>query len=545
MPSTFNTSETIRLLLPEIILAAMAMAIYVAATFQGGRNREAWSLVAVATYAGAALILLMQSGSTVQVGASKGTAWQLWAGGLSSSTGPLVIDFLAYGFRWLALVLGVLFTLTVSRLADRESAGEFIATLMLLVVGMMLVSSANELVLLFVALELISIPTYVLLFLGRRDRASSEATAKYFFLSVFSSAILLYGFSFLYGLTGTTNLAELWQRAGTSLVGAPTNSLFPLIATVLIFAGIGFKIAAVPFHFYAPDVYQGTTSANAGILSVAPKVAGIVVLIRLSLVLQPFAADFVWQLSMALAVFTMTIGNVCALWQNNVRRLLAYSSIAHAGYLLIGLAAGLAASQSHGIAATLLYVFVYSLATFGAFAALAHLGSERTEVNNVDDLAGLGRRRPAAAAALAVFMFALAGIPPLAGFWGKLTLFTSAVSAAQYSTAAVSTWFVVLAVAGAVNTAVAAAYYLRIVSVMYFRPPVGALPAKGGSGAWVVMIGCALLVVIVGVAPNRVVQYSEMAEGALLKPTTQPAAAVQDKVVPPAIRTASSLPTQE
>src|SRR5438874_6132475 len=362
---------------------------------------------------------------------------------------------------------------------------------MIIAAGLMITALANELVLLFLGLELISIPTYVLLFLGRRDRASGEATMKYFYLSILSSALLLYGFSLLYGLGKTTLLAGTVAHPGirASLTAlSPTAPLAPLasLALVLITAGLGFKLTIAPLQSYAPDVYQGTTSANAGLLAVAPKIAAIVGFIRLVIVAMPAVADFAWQLALILAILTMTIGNVCALWQRNVRRLMAYSSIAHGGYLLIGLAAAAAATTTGqaayrgGTAAMLFYVAVYALATMGTFAALAYLGSSQREVNDVDELAGLARSQPVVAGALAVFMFSLAGLPPLAGFWGKLNLFGSAIQLATSGAAGVSLWFTILAVIGALNAAVAAAYCLRIVAVMYFQSASIPLAAAGG-----------------------------------------------------------------
>src|SRR5262245_11455900 len=274
-----------------------------------------------------------------------------WDAAKAVFTGPVTMDPMSLGLRWLALVMGLMFTLIAARLAEPELASEFFGCVMLVAVGVMLAASANELVLLFLGLELISIPTYVLLFLGRRDRASGEATMKYFYLSILSSALLLYGFSLLYGLGKTTLIAGTSAIPGireaiTAL--SPTAPLAPLasLALVLVTAGLGFKLTIAPLQFYAPDVYQGTTSANAGLLAVAPKIAAVVGLVRLAIVAMPSVADFAWQLSLILAILTMTIGNVCALWQRNVRRLLAYSSIAHGGYLLIGLAAAAAATAA-------------------------------------------------------------------------------------------------------------------------------------------------------------------------------------------------------
>ena len=515
----FVESKTISLLAPEIILMLGATILFLLGAFRAGRGQLVATLIA---YAGAAAAL-----------ACYGSPWNAE----STLSGPLVIDPMSLGLRWIALLAGVVFTLAGSR-RDVELAAEFQGTLMLVICGLMLASSANELVLLFLGLELISVPTYVLLFLGRRDRASAEATMKYFYLSLLASALLLYGFAFLYGIAGTTVIVGSGEIRGireTFLSQASTgasNSLFSLapIALVLITAGFGFKLAAAPFQFYAPDVYQGTTNANAGVLAVIPKLAGVAGFLRLALLVIPGteAAEkaFAWQLPLVLAVLTMTIGNVCALWQKDIRRLLAYSSIAHGGYLLIGLAVAAAnmSSGSHqaaaGAGAMLFYVLVYALATMGSFCTLAYLGSARRELSGVEELSGLARNQPLAAAALAIFMFSLTGIPPLAGFWGKLTLFGSAIqlsAANQTSNSSLSLWFVGLAVVAALNAAIGAAYYLRIIGVMYFQSPATPAPASGGRLALVGGVLCALLVIGSGLFPPQMIGLCLRAEQKLVE----------------------------
>ncbi len=264
-------------------------------------------------------------------------------------------------------------------------------------------------------------------------KGTLESGTKYFFLSVLSSGLLLYGFSFLYGSAGSLSLVEIRSALASSGELTGTAAFAPL-ALVLIFAGLGFRLTAVPFHFYAPDVYQGTTNPNAGLLAVAPKIAALVALVRIAGVAMPGTERLGWQVALALAMITMTLGNVLALWQNNVRRLMAYSSVAHAGYMLIGLAVGFAvsggaaeATNFDGIGAAFFYMLVYAAATAGTFAALTYLGGDDGELDTVDQLAGLTRNHPKTALAMAIFMFSLTGLPPLAGFWGKFTLFTGAL----------------------------------------------------------------------------------------------------------------------
>ncbi|MBN2024768.1 MAG: NADH-quinone oxidoreductase subunit N [Pirellulales bacterium] len=471
-------NEAIAQLMPEIVLAAAAVAIYMAGAFVA--SRRAWRPAAGAAIVAAAAAL-----------------------GLQSSVGPmgtLAGDAFGQILRWTVLAAGFILVLMACR-ATRDAAPEFFGSLLLAVAGAMLASGAGELILLFVALELVSIPTYLLLFVGRSDAASEEATTKYFFLSVLSSAILLYGLSFLYGAAGSTDLATIARQ----LAEAPGETVdLAKIALALVVAGLALKIAAVPFHFYAPDVYQGTTHLGAAFLSVVPKIAGFAALARL-LLAMPGAADFGWRAVAVLAVASMTLANAMALWQTNLRRLLAYSSIAHTGFLLAALAAGLAADAPggawDGIAAMLFYLCVYALGTLGTFAALVHLGGSDGTIDNVEELAGLGKTCPWIAGALAVCLFSLTGIPPLAGFWGKLVVVAAALDvrpSADAASAGVRAWFIALAVLSVLNAAVAAAYYLRIVAVLYFRIPLATPRRTRRGGAWSAAAACAMLVVLVG-----------------------------------------------
>lgn len=508
--------ETIQLLLPEILLVVMATWIYIAGTIS--RGRLWWCTFSVITYVIAGLLLIR----------IEAPIWEaLLKDGVASPQGPLAVDLFGQLIRWLGLCCGVLFTLMASQTAKRNLASEHFATIMILVVGLMLSARANELVFLFVSLEMVSIPTYVLLYLGRRERLAAEAAAKYFFLSIVSSALLLYGLSFVYGMSGTTVISGFGEVPGirevlaAKLQSGQSLEVVATIAMVLIFAGLGFKIAAVPFHFYAPDVYQGVTNANAGLLAVAPKLAGIAALVRLTTAIAS-QTSFAWQLLLVGAILTMTLGNVCALWQSNLRRLLAYSSIAHSGYMLIGVSVGLAFHGSTvgvgGIGATLFYLYVYVLGSLASFAALSWLSSDERQCSNVDQLAGMGKTHVGVSAALAISMFSLAGIPPLAGFWGKLTLFGGAIQMSLASEdVRVSIWFVLLALAGAINAAIAATYYLRIVSVLYFQPSANETPASGGLGAWLACTGSALLVLAIGFSPGLAIQHTGQAEKAFAR----------------------------
>ncbi len=384
----------------------------------------------------------------------------------------------------------------------------------------MLAVTANDLVLLFVGLELVSIPTYVVLYLGRHGPSAQEATVKYFFLSILSSALLLYGFSFLYGMAGSTQLDRIAAALSEQNILTGTASSLVPAALLLIVAGLGFRLTIVPFHFYAPDVYQGTSNANAGLLSTLPKFAGLLVLLRLILGAMPGTESLAWKLALALSMLTMTLGNIVALWQQNIRRLMAYSSIAHAGYILIGVAVGLAQASVistgqpaelvglNGIGTALFYLAVYTLATLGTFAALTYLGSDSQHIDDVDQLAGLSRSHPLVAAALAVFMFSLAGIPPLAGFWGKFTLFSGAIdlgAPVSGERTDLERWFLALAIIGVVNAAIAAAYYLRVIKILFFDEAVVPLPVVARQdriAPGLALAACAILLVAIGILPN-------------------------------------------
>jgi NADH-quinone oxidoreductase subunit N len=476
------TTVTLRLLMPEIVLMVAAVAIYLGGAFWA--SRRAWGWVAAAGVGLAVVALWSQHGPT-------------------TAGGPLKLDSLAWYGRWLALVFGALFVLLAARPLAGEGTSEYVGSLLLTVAGLMIVLGADDLVLLFIGLELISIPTYVLLYLGRADARCQESAVKYFFLSVLASAILLYGFSFLYGVAGSTQLPAI--RAALSEAGRLPSG-FPALAKVawaLIFAGLCFRIGAVPLHFYAPDVYEGTTHPNAALLSVVPKAAGLAVMLRILLVAMPGMDPYSWRVVLVVSILSMTLGNVLALWQDDLRRLLAYSSIAHAGYMLIGLAVALATGNApgpwNGLAALGFYLFSYAVATIGAFAVLEYLGRADRSLDAVEELAGLGQTRPVAAALLAVCLLSLTGVPPLAGFWGKLLLFGSALNVDD-AAGSLRWWFTGLAIVGVLNAAVAAAYYLRVVGVMYFRAPLATLRAAGGGARYAALLS-ALLVVAIGLWP--------------------------------------------
>jgi len=505
-------------LAPEVILAAAGTVVLVGGAFH--RRGHLWHLMALLASVLALLVLWFQGPAAA-----------------ATLEAPLVLDAAARFVRVTVALLGVLFSLLVwQREPDRPA--EYVGSLLLLLCGAMLAASAADLVMIFLALELVSIPSYVLLYLVRRAPDTQEATIKYFLLSILSSALMLYGFSFLYGVAGSIHLVEIHRRLALA-TGQAWLGLGGL-GLLLVLAGLGFKLAAVPFHFYAPDVYQGTTHENTAVLAAVPKLAAAMVLVRLLWWATPGLEDLGWRVVLVLSLVTMTLGNTLALWQTHLRRLLAYSSVAHAGYMLVGLAGAFALRQAGAeaqgaVAALLFYALVYALATAGIFAVLGAWSQERRRVETLDDLAGLSRSQPALAAALAVLLFSLAGIPPLAGFWGKFGLFSAALQVVRQGAPEVGNWFLVLAVLGVLNAAAAAAYYLRMIGAMYFQEPApGAAPVEpSGGGTWAAW-GAVALVVLLGLVPRLGMSGAARAGQAL-----QAAAAVQQEE-PLAGRTAGS-----
>lgn len=563
MPPT--SLDTFALLAPEIALVAAALVAFLGAAFLG--LRSGW-LVALT---GIAVALALAGGQP--------------AGGAAVASGGVRVDGFSTFVRWTVLGLGGLLALVqagdlfpaaVSRGPGLRRGGtcEEAGTFLLLLAGLSLVGVAGDLVLLFVGLELVSVPTYILLALKRTDARGQEASLKYFFLSLVASAFFLYSAVCLYGLGGSTDLAA---------IGARLRSTEPNVsgmATVLLPAALGmaivaaaFRLAAVPMHFYAPDVYEGTSPGNAAVLSTLPKLAGLVVLARvLGLAIAPdavaapagpaaqFHLDLFWQLAAVLAAVTMTVGNVMALVQRNLRRLLACSSIAHAGYLLVGVAVAAAASSTQaarplgdaggietrwvfglgGMTAAVFYLVTYALATIGIFGALAYLGHRwpewtaasgprppREEITTVADLDGLSGTNPVAAFAIALFLLSLAGIPPLPGFWGKLTLAAAALEVDWNAPVALGSrrwWFVGLAVVLVLNAAIAAGYYLRIISAMYFRTTKRGVQADGGLAAGIAMLACTALVLIATLQPQGLFRAASRAGASLSGTQPQPVA---------------------
>jgi NADH-quinone oxidoreductase subunit N len=437
--------------------------------------------------------------------AAIGTAWLIWFNSdpTAISAGPFASDALAWYARGLSLTIGAVLVLLLWNQVDDGHSAEAHACLSAIIAGANLVAASNDLVELFLALELVSIPTYVILYLVRRDHGAREATVKYFLLSIFSSALVLYGMALLYGAAGTTNFVGIAEALAVPGRG---DDLIRHVALALMVAGLCFRITAVPFHFYAPDVFQGAAPSNAAMLAFIPKVVGFVALVRIiplagaTISPQLWLPDETARLLMAtLAVVTMFVGNLMALRQKQLYRLLAYSSIAHAGYMLVGLAVGNVGVVG-GVSAVLFYLAAYGLMTIGVFALLRGAGSGDRSLETIEDLRGLGSTNPMTALLLAVCLLSLTGLPPTVGFLGKLNLFL----AAWAEPAAAGAWPVgrVLAVLLAVNAAIAAFYYLRLIAVMYLEPAEKPQPRPVEVAAWLGGLGCTAATLVLFASPQ-------------------------------------------
>jgi NADH-quinone oxidoreductase subunit N len=473
---------------PEIVLTAFSMLVLLL-DLKGKATASRARMLGLVTLLGLGLPL-----------------WLLWphrAEARSLFGGMLALDGFGFFFKVLFLAstaISVILALMHRRMGEAR-LGEFFSILLASVVGMFLMASATDFVVLFLGLEILSLSSYVLTGYLKRDRASAEASMKYVIYGAVASGLMVYGLSLYYGLTGSTSLSAV-----TQIVALEVNTTTLTIASMLLASGFLFKMAVVPLHFWCPDVYQGAPTAVTAWLSVASKAAGFAVFLRLLHALDPrqpirvgsieLAVNWMETLSL-LAAVTMTLGNLAALFQRNVKRLLAYSSIAHAGYLMMGVAA-LGAPGLEGYRAVGFYLLVYLFMNLGAFAIVIllsnHLGSDE-----VDSYRGLGRRAPFLAGTFTLFLFALIGMPPTAGFAGKVQLFMAAIHADNY-------W---LAVVGGVNTAISVYYYARIIKTMYLEDSPEESPLVTSAGGLVLTCALALPVLYLGIFFSQAIEVSE------------------------------------
>jgi NADH-quinone oxidoreductase subunit N len=444
------------LVVPQLIVFGLAMVLLFADAFLDNALHYVWlTVLSLVGYSAAAVALYWQDGKNE-----------------STFNGLFRADGLTVFLSLIILAAAVLTVLVsasyVEFLEGRMPLGEFYVLLSFSVLGALLVASAGDLIMIFVGIELSALATYVLTAFAKRRVTAIEGALKYFLLGIFASAILVYGMAWIYGASGSTDLDAIAFNLEASVAGDEFIDASLLLGLLLLIVGLGFKMAAVPFHFWTPDAYDGAPTPTTAFMSVVPKAAAFAATVRILVqALRPLEDD--WTVLIAvLALLTMAFGNIVAIAQRNVKRMLAYSSIAHTGYMLVGLAAYQAGGgfgtgdgpDELGISSLLFYMFAYTFMNIGAFAIVAWL-QHRGRGLTLDDFAGLGSTEPLAAAAMAVFLVSLMGVPPLIGFYAKYYVILAALDADLL-------W---LAVAVVVLSAVSAYYYLRVVAVMYFSEP--------------------------------------------------------------------------
>jgi NADH-quinone oxidoreductase subunit N len=417
--------------------------------------------------------------------------------------GMLVADrFGCYGVFLTSAATAAVALLSPAHQHEHEwETGEYYGLLLLAATGMATIAMANDLVAVFIGIELMSIAVYVLTAARWRSRRSAEAAMKYFLMGAFATGFLVYGIAMIYGATGTTNLGEIVGK-----VAAEPGSPILVIGIFLLLVAFGFKVAAVPFHMWAPDAYQGAPTPVTGYMAGAVKVAAFLAVLRV--LSQALGGDVLpvgrlgWGGTLAvLAAVTMTVGNIAALRQDDIKRMLAYSSISHAGVLLIGVVATGLVSVEAAQPAVLYYLAAYTATTIGAFGVVAWIGHRDRERVLIEDWNGLAGSHPVAALAMTIFMLSLGGIPPTAGFFGKFYIFKAAMETSGQE----MLWLVVI---GVLNSVISIFYYLRVVMAMYFKDPIDEFkPLRSGAVIFVLVV-CALLVLQMGVMPGRWLSYA-------------------------------------
>jgi NADH-quinone oxidoreductase subunit N len=477
------TSADLYSVLPELILAVLAMALLMYGVFRGDKAVNTVSWLAVG-----ALVL-----TAIIISASPDTEQ-------SAFRGQLIVDQFATYMKWLVLIGSALAIIMSMNYNEREGIQRFEFPVLILFasLGMLLMVSANDLMSLYVGLELQSLSLYVIAAFRRDSTKSSEAGLKYFVLGALSSGMLLYGASMIYGFAGTTQFDQL----ATLFTGPNADpGVGVIVGLVFLMAGLAFKVSAVPFHMWTPDVYEGAPTPVTALFAVAPKIAAIALLVRT--MVGPFGELFEqWQqIIIFISIASMLLGALAAIWQTNIKRLMAYSSIGHIGYALVGLAAG----SEEGIRGIGVYMAIYLVMNIGTFCCILSMRRQGMMVEGISDLAGLARNQPMMAAAMAIFMFSMAGIPPLAGFFGKLYVFMAAVNEGLY----------VLAIIGVLTSVIGAFYYLRIIKIMYFDEPAEAFDKMAGREVGTIMAVSGLFTLLFFVFPTPIVSAASKAAAVL------------------------------
>ncbi|MEE8305568.1 MAG: NADH-quinone oxidoreductase subunit N [Candidatus Tectomicrobia bacterium] len=417
--------------------------------------------------------------------------------------GMFVADGYANFFKVLFLIAALLTILVSLRYLDDEDAhyGEYYALMLFATLGMMFMAGGGDLITIYLGLELMSLSTYVLAGFIRRDVTSTEAAVKYFLMGAFTSGIMLYGLALIYGLTGTTNLSAVAQ----SLAGLSPENPALVLAMILLVAGFGFKVAAVPFHMWVPDAYEGAPTSITAFMSSAVKAGAFAGLARVFIVAFFPAVEQWVALWWILAAMSMILGNVVAIAQTSLKRMLAYSSISHAGYALIGVVAA-SEAKDLGLSSMLFYMFVYMFTTLGAFSMIILLTHRGFRGDHISDFTGLARTHPIPAMLYVVFFLSLAGIPPTAGFVGKLVIFRAAIESG----------FVVLAIIGVATSAIAAYYYFMVIKTMYMEEPVGEAELSTSRPLAVGLLVMGAATILLGLFPNILLKFAQASIKTLL-----------------------------
>lgn len=461
-------------IIPELTMTAVALVVLLLDLLV--RRKEILAAVSIGSVCVVALMLIDGYGVTF--------------GGMFVSDGYSTFFKLVF---FINVILTVLISVRYIAI-EKVNFGEYYGLILFSTVGMMIMASAGDLIVLYLGLELMALSTYVLAGFIRHNIKSNEAALKYLLLGAFSSAFLLYGISLIYGLTATTNLRDI--ALFISETGL-TGNLALLLSVIFFVVAFGFKIAAVPFHMWAPDVYEGAPTSITAFMSVGPKAAGFAVLGRVFMVAFASVSIDWTTILIPVAILTMALGNIVALSQTNIKRMLAYSSIAHAGYALLGIIA----ANSEGLASMMNYMMIYAFMNIGAFAVIIMLRSEGFRGEDITDYEGLSKTHPMASALMLIFMFSLTGIPPTAGFIGKLYIFMSAIHAGY-------TWLVVVAV---VFSAISAFFYLRIVMFMYMKEPKIAVSLTTTKTTGIALAVTVVAVLAIGVFPSFLIDFAREA----------------------------------
>ncbi len=470
------------LIKPAILLALFGCGILLTDFLHGPRQKYLNAVTALLGLAFTGLQLYLIQRAMSQAGYTEASGFN----------GALVVDGFALFFSWVFLIataIAVLYSIRYLEI-ENEHHGEYYALMMFSLVGMYFLATGMDLITLFIGLETMALSVYVLAGFLRGDRRSNEAALKYFLLGAFSSGILAFGFSLLYGISGSTNLRVIADAVSRR----PQGDLVVYMALITTATGLLFKVAAVPFHQWAPDAYEGAPTSITGFMSTAPKAAAFAFLLRVFLV--PLApARPAWEgLLAAVCVLTMTIGNLAAISQNNTKRLFAYSSISHVGYILLGLVAG----NETGMKGILVYILVYAFMNLGAFTVLVALRRKDIIGDEIEDLSGLFFTSPGAALMMLIFLLSLAGIPPTAGFLGKYFIFLALIETKHYG----------LAVFAVLYVAVALYYYFRMVVMMFMREAVETEQPSISTGVGVALIVTLTMTLVIGIYPEPFLQIA-------------------------------------